>query len=310
MPSVDIQPADVLKHLNYDADFQAQRLFHGRGHAFESLSHINIDLLPPVILITLYKEVTPEWLQQLAQLLKQQFDNVCAVKVQYRCRQFAPFDTLCGEQVSQTIVSEWGNQYHIQLDKNQNTGLFLDMANGRRWVLQHSQNKRVLNLFAYTCAFSVAAIAGGASQVVNIDMSRSSLSLGRENHRLNQQDLSKVKFEAVDIFKSNSRIKKYGPYQLMICDPPSFQKGSVDIQRDYKKILKKIPQWLSPNADVLLCLNSPDLSEQFLQQEVAEYCPSLQLIERIATPPVFKEAYTGKGLKVLWFRYQPIMNRE
>lgn len=55
---------------------------------------------------------------------------------------------------------------------------------------------RVLNLFAYTCGFSVAAIAGGAARVVNLDMSRPALSRGRDNHRLNGHDLAQVSFWA------------------------------------------------------------------------------------------------------------------
>jgi len=53
---------------------------------------------------------------------------------------------------------------------------------------------------------------------------------------------------------SNSRIKKYGKYDLLICDPPSFQKGSVNIERDYAKIIRRIPQWMNEGAQLLLCL--------------------------------------------------------
>jgi len=162
-----------------------------------------------------------------------------------------------------------------------------------------------LNLFSYTCAFSVAAIAGGAKQVVNVDISKAPLSKGRDNHRLNKQDTSKVKFEGVDIFKSYGRLKKYGPYELLICDPPSFQKGSVDIERDYSKIIRRIPQLMKENGDLMLCLNSPDLDENFLKSEVERECPDCQFIGKLPSPEVFKEAHQGKGLKVLLFKYLP-----
>jgi 23S rRNA (cytosine1962-C5)-methyltransferase len=179
------------------------------------------------------------------------------------------------------------------------------MSNGRRWVMAHARNKNILNLFAYTCPFSLVAVAGGAKQVVNIDISKASLAKGRDNHRLNDHSMDKVKFEGVDIFKSNSRIKKYGPYDLIISDPPTMQFGSVDIERDYKKIVRKIPQWLKPGGEVILCLNSPDLSEQFLLDLIEEYCPQCHLIERVKPPAVFKEAFQGKGLKFMVFSYQP-----
>ncbi|OKY26081.1 methyltransferase [Thalassotalea sp. PP2-459] len=289
------------------ADFsQCQRLFHGRGHAFENFEHVNVDWLAPVVLITLYQTVDDVWLHETADMLLNRVPLCRSVQVQRRYLAKAPTEVLLGETISETEVTEHDLHYHIQLGKSQNIGLFLDMANGRQWVQAHAEGKKVLNLFAYTCAFSVAAVAGGASKVVNIDMAKGALAKGRDNHRLNQHDLSKVIFEGVDIFKSYNRLKKYGPYQLMICDPPSFQKGSVNIARDYKKILSRIPQLLSPEAELLLCLNSPDLDEQFLLEEMKRECPDCQFIEKVLNPAVFKEATAGKGLKALKFKYLPL----
>ncbi|MCT7000003.1 class I SAM-dependent methyltransferase, partial [Salmonella enterica] len=78
---------------------------------------------------------------------------------------------------------------------------------------------RVLNLFAYTCGFSVAAIEGGAEHVVNLDMARGVLSRGRDNHRLNGHDLSRVTFLGHDLFKSWAKVIHSGPYDLVIIDP-------------------------------------------------------------------------------------------
>lgn len=298
----------MIEYINATDFTDCQRLFHGRGHAYKNLSHVNVDWLSPVILITLYQAVDDAWLLTQAQALQALTSECKSVQVQRRYEKFAPTQVLLGDAIDNTIVTENGLAYHIEFGKAQNSGLFLDMANGRRWTWQHAQGKNVLNLFAYTCAFSVAATAGGASQVVNIDLSKSSLSKGRENHQLNKlakKDGKKVVFEGVDIFKSNSRIKKYGKYDLLICDPPSFQKGSVNIERDYAKIIRKIPQWMKAGAQVMLCLNSPDLDEQFLKDEVAQECPDCVFEQRIANPEVFQEAHTGKGLKVLLFNYLP-----
>ena len=283
----------------------AQRLFHGRGHAFPGFEHVSIDWLHPVVLITLYKAMPEELLLPLAEKLLSEVVGSRSVQVQYRYLPNAPIELLVGEPIRQTVIEESGLKYHINLGRAQNTGLFLDMLNGRRWVMEHAQGKAVLNLFAYTCGFSVAAIAGGASKVVNLDMSRAALSMGRENHRLNQHDTAKVLFEGVDIFKSFGRIKKHGPYELFVCDPPSFQKGSVDIKRDYKKIIRRIPEFMKPNSQIMLCLNSPYLSEKFLHDTVAIECPDCEYIESISTPEVFVEAMPDRGLKVVIYRYSP-----
>ncbi|GHE99364.1 class I SAM-dependent methyltransferase [Thalassotalea profundi] len=283
----------------------SQRLFHGRGHAYDGLSHVNVDWFSPIIFITLYQAVDPSWLNQQVELLRENIHECKSIQVQHRYIKFSPIEVLWGDDLQQAVAVENDLRYQLTLGKSQNLGLFFDMANGRKWVKENAHGKNILNLFSYTCAFSVAALSGGATQVVNIDMSKSSLSKGRDNHKLNEQDLTKVKFEGVDIFKSYSRLKKYGPYQMLICDPPSFQKGSVNIERDYKKIIKRLPELMSDNADVLLCLNSPDLDEQFLLDEVARECPECQFQYKVENPKVFKEAEQGKGLKVLYFKYKP-----
>ena len=281
------------------------RLFHGRGHCYPGLEFINVDWLPPVCLITVYKEVDKKWLEQLVELLHKNFAWCRSVQVQYRCRPNAPFEILWGEAIKQTVVVENSLKFSVNFGSTQNTGLFLDMKNGRQWVLENARDKRVLNLFAYTCGFSVAAISGGAQQVLNIDNNRSVLNKGRENHQLNHNELQNVQFQKLDIFKSWGRLKKQGPYDLLICDPPTYQVGSVNIQRDYKKIIARIPQWMRPDGQLLLCLNSPDLSDIFLQEQVEEHCPHCVFEEVISPPRVFSEAHEGKGLKTILFTYKP-----
>lgn len=298
----------MIEYITSTDFTDAQRLFHGRGHAYDNLSHVNVDWLSPIVLITLYQAVDDEWLMAEAKALKALISDCRSVQVQHRYKKFSPTDVLIGEPITNTVVEEQGLKYHIEFGKAQNSGLFLDMRNGREWLKQHAQGKSVLNLFAYTCAFSLNAIAGGATKAVNIDLSKASLSKGRENHQLNElakKQGKQVVFEGVDIFKSNSRIKKHGPYDILICDPPSFQKGSVNIARDYAKIIRKIPQWMNAGASLMLCLNSPDLDDEFLKAEVARECPDCQFEKRLDNPSVFKEAHQGKGLKVLLFTYLP-----
>jgi 23S rRNA (cytosine1962-C5)-methyltransferase len=76
-----IQPCDFS---------ESQRLFHGRGHAFPELSHVNIDWFEPVILISLYQEVEAEWLAEQVAQLRMLTDKCQSIQVQYRCRKFAP----------------------------------------------------------------------------------------------------------------------------------------------------------------------------------------------------------------------------
>jgi len=280
---------------------QAQRLFHGRGHGYEGLHHVTIDWLSPVILITLFAPELEEDIDVLAEKLLSLLPSCKSVQLQHRYELAGPIDVIKGEEITQLVVKEANLKFNISLGSARNTGLFLDMKNGRDWVQAHSANKRVLNLFSYTCGFSVAAIAGNAKSVLNVDMSSPALNVGRENHRLNEQSCNNVSFDKINIFKSFSRFKKRGPFDLLICDPPTFQKGSVDIAKDYPKILRRLNTFMAPGSTLLLCLNAPELGREFLIEHMAELAPEYQLIEEIQPPEVYVEA-EAKGLKVLCFK--------
>ncbi|MBD1567995.1 class I SAM-dependent methyltransferase [Aliivibrio sp. S10_S31] len=292
---------------------ELRRLFHGRGQCFEGLEQITVDWLQAKdstvqLVVALFKEQTPEFVEQLVVKLNKLAEtslwkvaNGTSILLQHRYQEFAPTQVVWGEENTFPVVEESNLKYQLELKKNQNMGIFLDMRYGRKWVQTHSEGKSVLNLFAYTCGFSVAAIAGGATQVVNLDMAKASLGRGRDNHRLNQHDLSKVKFLGHDIFKSWCKIKKLGLYDLIIIDPPSFQKGSFALTKDYQKILRRLPSLLTETGEVLACVNSPAVSTDFLIDGMAEEAPELKFVERLDNPPEFSDISPESGLKVMRF---------
>ncbi|MUL10103.1 class I SAM-dependent methyltransferase [Aliivibrio fischeri] len=292
---------------------ELRRLFHGRGQCFEGLEQITVDWLQAKestgqLVVALFKEQTPEFVEQLVVKLNKLAEtslwkvaNGTSILLQHRYQEFAPTQVVWGEENTFPVVEESSLKYQLELKKNQNMGIFLDMRYGRKWVQTHSEGKSVLNLFAYTCGFSVAAIAGGATQVVNLDMAKASLGRGRDNHRLNQHDLSKVKFLGHDIFKSWGKIKKLGLYDLIIIDPPSFQKGSFALTKDYQKILRRLPSLLTETGEVLACVNSPAVSTDFLIDGMAEEAPELKFVERLDNPPEFSDISPESGLKVMRF---------
>lgn len=292
---------------------ELRRLFHGRGQCFEGLEQITVDWLQAKdstgqLVVALFKEQTPEFIEQLVVKLNKLAEtslwkvaNGTSILLQHRYQEFAPTQVVWGEENTFPVVEESNLKYQLELKKNQNMGIFLDMRYGRKWVQTHSEGKSVLNLFAYTCGFSVAAIAGGATQVVNLDMAKASLGRGRDNHRLNQHDLSKVKFLGHDIFKSWGKIKKLGLYDLIIIDPPSFQKGSFALTKDYQKILRRLPSLLTETGEVLACVNSPAVSTDFLIDGMAEEAPELKFVERLDNPPEFSDISPESGLKVMRF---------
>ncbi|NLS11403.1 methyltransferase [Vibrio sp. SM6] len=298
-----------LERALASAPNEMRRLFHGRGQLYPGLEQLTCDWLAGQLVVNLFKEPDAEFSSELSQGLTEltqselwQNKKGRCILIQHRYAEGAPSQILWGELESRPVVEEAGLRYQLDIGRNQNIGLFLDMRLGRQWVRERAQHKNVLNLFAYTCGFSVAAMAGGADQVVNVDMARGSLAKGRENHMLNGDNLNAVKFLGHDIFKSWGKISKSGPYDLIIIDPPSFQKGSFALTKDYQKIIRRLPSLLSKHGEVLACVNSPAVSCDFLLDSMAAEAPQLQFVERLANPPEFADADEQASLKALVFK--------
>ena len=99
------------------------------------------------------------------------------------------------------------------LHRGQDPWLFLDLRAGRRRLRELAQGRSVLNLFAYTCAAGVAAACAGASEVWNVDFSRSALEVGRRNAELNGVEMTFVQ-EDCRPSSARSRAAREGPRQL------------------------------------------------------------------------------------------------
>lgn len=302
---------DTIAQLEVPTD--ACRLFHGRGGRHPGCEHLVLDAFPPVLVLTSFQPLDEAALQTLDTALLDRWAQIGQgqpLNWVYQMRQpgtQAETRLVRGSVPEPHIVTESGLQYRAHVLRGQNHGLFLDMAAGRRWVrehvAQHPEHRhglKVLNLFAYTCAFSVAALDAGARQVLNMDMAQGALATGQHNHQLN--GLTGASFLAHDIFSSWGKITRNGPYHLIIIDPPSYQKGSFVATKDYAKLMRRLPDLLRPGGHALLCLNAPELGTAFLQDQMTEIAPTLQFVERIANPAAFADVDEERSLKVLLYR--------
>jgi len=280
----------------------ARRVFHGRGHLFEGLEHINVDWYSPVMLVSGYKEI--EHISELTDLIAN-FDKTNQIKsivYQLRSSKGAVSEVKWGEDHPVCIVTENELKFEVQPGVRQNAGFFLDMRPLRSWLRQYSEGKNVLNLFAYTCSLSVAALAGGARQVVNVDMSKPSINWGKRNHELNGQDPRSVKSIPHNLFKSWGRIQQFGRYEMLLIDPPTRQKGSFNAERDYAAVLKKLHKLCAPGADIVATVNSPYLSGDYLPSLMQRYQSNIRLVAEMEASPEFVDKYPERGLKIFHFR--------
>jgi len=296
---------DILKHLEESSQGTTEefkRLFHGRGGLYEGWRHLTVDSIDEILSVALYFEEESE--EELLQMLMA-FTNASKYKtlvVQRRYIKGSPSEVLIGEVPDDLYVVEDGMKIKLNLLSNRNSGYFPDMKNGRRFVRENAKDKRVLNLFSYTCAFSLAAKFGGAYEVINIDMSKGALSTGKANHSLNAIEPRGVSFLSYNILKSFSNIKKKGPYDMIIIDPPTFQKGSFEATKDYEKIIKKLPQIASEDCILLSCLNSPNLESSFIIDHIKRWAPSFEFEKRLTNVEEFESADEERSLKNLVFK--------
>jgi len=287
----------------------AERIFHGRGGLYPGCEHWVLDAFPPVLVLTSFKPVTQEELETVQASLSQRWAQIAPnapLNWVFQNRHDGEPDTrlMAGQVPEPHDVTEEGARFRVHVLKGQNHGLFLDMAAGRRWVREQATvnpKLRVLNLFAYTCAFSVVALKAGAQQVVNVDMSQGAMTIGQKNHQLNGLTQG-ASFLVHDIFKTWGKISRSGPYDLIIVDPPSFQKGSFIATKDYAKLMRRLPDLLMPGGQALLCLNAPELGTAFLQEQMKEFAGELDFVQRLANPITFGDVSTDRSLKVLIYR--------
>src|SRR2546421_6689871 len=145
-----------------------------------------------------------------------------------------------GDDNLQTIATEQHLKFGIDFGAGYSVGLFIDQRENRRFVRQIAP-KRVLNCFAYTCSFSVAAASVGA-HTVNVDLSKRSLARGRENFALNSLPTNDHRFIADDVFAVLPRLVRRGEkFDMIILDPPTFSRshrGKVfHVESDFEKLL-------------------------------------------------------------------------
>ena len=282
---------------------EPKRIFHGRGQLFPEYSHVCMDWYPPVVFVSAYDPIENRvevlsWLRGVDKL-----SQIKTVMLQKRYERNSAAEILYGERKTRVFVEENGLKFEILLGKQQNTGLFLDMQPLRVWLRENSKDKKVLNLFSYTCSLSVAALAGGARSVVNVDLSKTSMRWGERNHDLNGQDKDTITSLPFNVFTSWGRIKQEGRYDLVIIDPPTYQRNSFSAERDYGAVLKKMRSLCSDEATIIAALNSPFLDEQFLLDKFERHVPKAKFVELMAAAPEFLDRFPERALKIFRFEF-------
>lgn len=272
----NLQLAETLQRrasLAASAQTNTFRLIHRAGDGFP---HLAVDKFAEVLVAHLYSGQGTQALSEhglLAALTEQ--THARAVYVKRRPAQastlseteraaLAPATPFVGEASESLVVRENGLKFLIQPGAGLSVGLFLDMRELRAWVREQAAGKTVLNCFAYTCGFGVAALAGGAARAVNVDAARPYLEWGQRNTELNGFAPDPKDFISGDVFDWLKRFGKRGQtFDMVIVDPPPYsttKETRFSIQRDYADLVARAARVTARGGWLIACANAAELS--------------------------------------------------
>lgn len=282
----------------------ALRLFNSKGDGVQGLI---IDQYADAAIIYLYDQKLSEQIPIIISALEKHHPfQTIVVKERWRSASAKPEDIgiriLKGTQTTWQVY-EHGANFLVDVNDGLNSGLFLDMRCNRQWVSKHVKGKRVLNCFAYTCAFGLHARQGQAKEVVNVDLSQAYLDRGKRNYQLNGLDPCRgefLRFDAVAFLEK--AVKKENLFDVIIIDPPSFARDrgrTFQIKRDLGKIMSLGIRALAPRGCLLFSTNCSDITykdlEEHLRQELdglrIKKCQHLKQDLDFPGSNTFKESY-------------------
>jgi 23S rRNA (cytosine1962-C5)-methyltransferase len=171
-------------------------------------------------------------------------------------------------------VLEHGLRFLVRPYDGYLTGLFLDHRLARQRVRELAAGRRVLNAFAYTCGFGLAAARGGAQATVNVDLSRKALEWGKRNLAVNDVPLAQQRFVGGDIFAYYRRaVRQRLVFDFVILDPPSFarRKGGRPfvLEQDLSRLVTGALDVLARGGVLQLSLNHRETSRQRMTEVIS-----------------------------------------
>lgn len=225
----------------------------------------------------------------------------------------SPASRIPHPEPSTVAFLENGLRFTADLVSGQKTGFFLDQRENRSRLRALSRGATVLNLFSYSGAFSVTALAGGAVRAVDVDSSAAALALARQHRSGNGFAAADGDFVEADVFEDVRRRAAAGErWDVVVCDPPAFAKKKADVDRaarGYKDVNRLAMALVAPGGWLLTCSCSGLVSADLFQKIVFSAsldarAPFALDVRQGAGPdhPVSLDCPEGEYLKGFWLR--------
>ncbi len=225
--------------------------------------------------------------------------------------EIAPPIPLVGPTQAEFVALENGLKYVIKPGDGLSVGLFPDMRQMRERLRHWAAGKTVLNCFSYTCGFGVAAMAGGATRVLNLDAARRALDWGKESYRANGFNPDQFDFVDGDVFDWLGRFGRKGQtFDIVLLDPPSFsttRQTRFSSDQNYSTLVELAAKVVAPGGMLIASTNHAKVERRNFRQAVSMGLEKAGRQPQTA-PSVYEEPdldfpHQGEGyLKILVYR--------
>lgn len=271
---------------------QALRLFNGHTEGYPNLS---VELFGRTLVVYNYARPPDDGHTEITQAIAFYRDQLPLIQAVVLKSKFSPVHSerkgklVFGTQFD-CKIQENGIWYAIDLMMNQDASFYLDTRYLRKWALENLTGKQVLNTFAYTGSLGVAALASGASQVLQLDLNRHFLSLAQASYALNGLPYQASDFLAGDFFTWISRLKRTGKlFDCVFLDPPFFSitdRGRVDLENESHRLINKVRPLVAQNGRLVAINNALFTSGEAYYHTLQRLCADGYLeIERLIPVP-------------------------
>ncbi len=283
-----------------ETETDAFRVIHGESDGFPGLV---CDKYTDTLVFKLYSAAWPVWIDEMMEAAVETLPEIrrCVVRLSREVAAMPEGNSWCpdGSVFScddsafdgNLIFRENGIRFAADVIRGQKTGFFLDQRDNRYRVMQRSAGKRVLNVFSYSGGFSLYAAAGGASEVVSVDINKHAVEAVAENFLLNpsiadcpHHEIADDAFAAMGALAANG--KRFG---IVIVDPPSFAKAEAEVRtalNTYARLARAAVKLLAPRGLLVFASCSSRVTAEQLFAVVREAAVSagrpLRELERTA----------------------------
>ncbi|BBM17910.1 SAM-dependent methyltransferase [Enterococcus avium] len=294
-----------------DETTTAFRLFNGEGDGFGG---VTVDYYDDYLVISWYNQTIYHFQRLIVDSLLNVFPTAKGVVEKIRFKsELKESRWLAGEKPQEPlIILENGVSYAVYLDEGYMTGVFLDQKEVRGRLTEGlAAGQKVLNMFSYTGAFSVAAAYGGALETTSVDLAQRSLPKTQEQFEVNGLSLEQQRIIVMDTFDYfRYAARKNLTYDLIILDPPSFarnKKKTFSVAKDYGRLIEDSVEILSDEGMIIASTNAANLPIKKFKQSIEEALKkkevSFQLAESYRLPADFPASNFEESnyLKVLFY---------